>query len=170
MLVELLELRTCLTVAEKALLWQAPRTGLEASMVLEASMMFTGNAELKRSRKTEGIAGCEMRSNRWAEEFERSEARHFLDFQNALCQNESSRIQQIQRFHLFKPIRNISISFQSYCDLACPATSASRKYLLELYGSASLQRHVNYCAICCRISDEPYGSRSCSDDYESQDI
>ena len=38
-LVELLELRTCLTVAEKALLWQAPRRGLEARMVLEASIM-----------------------------------------------------------------------------------------------------------------------------------
>lgn len=38
---QLLELRTCLTVAEKALLWQAPRIGLEAIMVLEASMMYT---------------------------------------------------------------------------------------------------------------------------------
>ncbi len=36
---ELLEIRTCLTVAEKALLWQAAKIGLEASMVLEASMM-----------------------------------------------------------------------------------------------------------------------------------
>lgn len=38
MLVELLESRTCLTVAEKALLWQAPSIGLEASRVLEASI------------------------------------------------------------------------------------------------------------------------------------
>ena len=37
---ELLELHTCLTVAEKALLWQAPRIGLEANMVLEASIMY----------------------------------------------------------------------------------------------------------------------------------
>ena len=46
-LVELLELRTCLTVAEKALLWQAPRIGLEASMVLEASMIYTGKGKLR---------------------------------------------------------------------------------------------------------------------------
>lgn len=39
--VELLELRTCLTVAEKALLWQAPRIGLEANRVLEAIMIYT---------------------------------------------------------------------------------------------------------------------------------
>ena len=38
---ELLELHTCLTVAEKALLWQAPRIGLEAKMDLEASIMYT---------------------------------------------------------------------------------------------------------------------------------
>ena len=37
---ELLELHTCLTVAEKALLWQAPRIGLEAKMDLEASIMY----------------------------------------------------------------------------------------------------------------------------------
>ena len=37
---ELLELHTCLTVAEKALLWQAPRIGLEAKMVLEASIII----------------------------------------------------------------------------------------------------------------------------------
>ena len=43
---EPLELLTCLTVAEKALLWQAPSTGLEASMFLEASMIYTGNTEL----------------------------------------------------------------------------------------------------------------------------
>ena len=41
MVMELLELHTCLTVAEKALLWQAPRIGLEANMVLEASIMYT---------------------------------------------------------------------------------------------------------------------------------
>ena len=40
MVMELLELRTCLTVAEKALLWQAPRIGLEANMVLEASITY----------------------------------------------------------------------------------------------------------------------------------
>ena len=38
---ELLELHTCLTVAEKALRWQAPRIGLEAKRVLEASIMYT---------------------------------------------------------------------------------------------------------------------------------
>ena len=37
---EQLELHTCLTVAEKALLWQGPRIGLEAKMVLEASIMY----------------------------------------------------------------------------------------------------------------------------------
>ena len=46
MLVELLERCTCLIVAEKALLWQAPRIGLEASRVLEASMMYKNNLEL----------------------------------------------------------------------------------------------------------------------------
>ena len=40
-MMELLELHTCLTVAEKALLWQAPRIGLEANMVLEASIIYT---------------------------------------------------------------------------------------------------------------------------------
>lgn len=62
-LVELLGLRTCLTVAEKALLWQAPRIGLEASIVLEASMMYTGNVELRLSGRVEAIAGRKMRSN-----------------------------------------------------------------------------------------------------------
>ena len=55
-LVELLERRTCLTVAEKALLWQAPRIGLEASMVFEAIMMYTGNVELRLSGGVEAIA------------------------------------------------------------------------------------------------------------------
>lgn len=50
MLVELLEFRTCLTVAEKALLWQAPRKGLEASMVLETSMMYRRNVGLRLSK------------------------------------------------------------------------------------------------------------------------
>ena len=44
-MMELLELHTCLTVAEKALLWQAPRIGLEANMVLEASIMYTDEDE-----------------------------------------------------------------------------------------------------------------------------
>lgn len=46
MLEKRLELLTCLTVAEKALLWQAPSMGLEASMVFEASMIYTGDTEL----------------------------------------------------------------------------------------------------------------------------
>ena len=56
---ELLELLTCLTVAEKALLWQAPSTGLEASIVLEASMIYTGNTELKLGGEVGGIASVE---------------------------------------------------------------------------------------------------------------
>ena len=43
---EPLEPFTCLTVAEKALLWQAASMGLEASMVFEASMIYTGDTEL----------------------------------------------------------------------------------------------------------------------------
>ncbi len=46
MLVELLERCTCLIVAEKALLWQAPKIGLEASRVLEANMMYKDKVEL----------------------------------------------------------------------------------------------------------------------------
>ena len=63
-LVELLELRTCLTVAEKALLWQAPRIGLEASMTLEAIIIVTAKAKLTRREIIEAIAESEMRSNR----------------------------------------------------------------------------------------------------------
>ena len=43
MVMESLELRTCLTVAEKALLWQAPRICLEANMVLDASIIMYRN-------------------------------------------------------------------------------------------------------------------------------
>lgn len=75
-LMELLELRTCLTVAEKALLWQAPRMGLEASIVLEASMTSRDYVELRLSGRIIAIAGCEIRSNRWEEiASKRSEAR-----------------------------------------------------------------------------------------------
>ena len=56
---ELSELLTCLTVAEKALLWQAPRTGLEAIILLEASIIYTGNTELELSGKVGGIANVE---------------------------------------------------------------------------------------------------------------
>lgn len=62
---QLLELRTCLTVAEKALLWQAPSIGLEASKVLEASMVYTGNVELRLSGGIGAIARCETGSNGW---------------------------------------------------------------------------------------------------------
>ena len=55
------ELLTCLTVAEKALLWQAPSTGLEASIVLEASMIYTGSTELELGwgREVGGVANVE---------------------------------------------------------------------------------------------------------------
>ena len=53
---ELLELHTCLTVAEKALLWQAPRIGLEANMVLEASIMYRDEDEAKLGGRFEAIA------------------------------------------------------------------------------------------------------------------
>lgn len=61
------ELLTCLTVAEKALLWPAPRSDLEAIMVLEASMMYTEKVQQILSERNEAIAGCEMRSNGWDE-------------------------------------------------------------------------------------------------------
>lgn len=64
---QLLELRTCLTVAEKALLWQALRIGLEAIKVLGASMMYTENVQKSLSGRNEAIAGCKMRSNGWDE-------------------------------------------------------------------------------------------------------
>ena len=50
-MMELLELHTCLTVAEKALFWQAPRIGLEAKMVLEASIMYTDEDGAKIGRE-----------------------------------------------------------------------------------------------------------------------
>ena len=53
------ELLTCLTVAEKALLWQAPSTGLEASIVLEANMIYTGSTELELGGVVRGIANVE---------------------------------------------------------------------------------------------------------------
>ena len=85
LVVELLELRTCLTVAEKALLWQAPRIDLEANMVLEASMMYMQKLSIKTEWK-EAIAGCEMRSNGWKEE-----AFKLGDFENfALGPKDSS--------------------------------------------------------------------------------
>ena len=86
---ELLELRTCLTVAEKALLWQALRIGLEATMVLEASIMYTDDVELRLSERSEAIDGCEIWLNGCEEEA--LKLRQILEI-CALCRNNSSLI------------------------------------------------------------------------------
>ena len=75
-----LELRTCLTVAEKALLWQAPRIGLEASRVLEASIMYTGNVELRLSKEIKQLLDVRCGQMDGKGSFEKSEARKFWTF------------------------------------------------------------------------------------------